>query len=179
MKTCEEMARDVLAARDEYDKKKKARKKAFAVIAPAFALAVAIGTGVAIAINKNDVPIQTADCYDTSVIDETDVLVYDKPSAETEPPVSKDKMPDAIGWIEIDGTTYVQSGVIVSEEGEGGRETFMLGEYLGKAEELEGSYKSLYDRDGISGDAYRVNWEDANIVIFLTNGGIITLMAEK
>lgn len=191
MKTYEETARDVLARRDGYiAEKKKTRKRFFAAVVPTLAVALLIGVGI-FAWSRNeptapqgDVPHWPGDATSDAeknepAADDTlgEVIVL-KPSDNREKEDTSDgENEDKTGWLKIDGVTYVQCGA--GDEVRDAVNNFFLGEYLGKAHELSGCYKELYEKDGITGDVYTVHWENADIVIMLSNGGVVSLRSQE
>lgn len=186
MKTYEETARDVLTRRDEYEKTRKRRIRTLAASLSSFAVVAVIAVGVMVSgAKRDDVTVaagdNTNDPIPTGTYSETEKPIGDAdeqndfsvitPSAD----VNDDFSGDSIGRLFIDGTEYLQ----VEAGGVDGdvRSMFMLGEYLGRAEDFDGIYKELYEKDGISGEVYRINWENADIAILLSNGGFVTLRA--
>ena len=195
MKTYEETARDVLEMRDEYDRAKKRRTKTLTASISTLTLVAVIISSVVILTTKRStepVPVargeettETADISEkndeplppTNLITDSGNAVPVYKAYEPNEDGSHNSEEDRIGRIVIDGIEYIQ----VSAGGIDGEvnDIFMLGEYLGRAEEFDGIYKDLYEEDGITGDVYRINWDDADIVVLLSNGGFVTLRAEK
>ena len=189
MKTYEETARDVLARRDEYiAENKKTRKRFFAAAVPTLAVALVIGVGI-VAWSRNETTASHGDVPQSDEISDTEknepaaddtlgeVIVL-KPSDNREKEDTSDgENEDKTGWLKIDGVTYVQCGA--GDEVRDAVNKFFLGEYLGKAHELSGCYKELYEKDGITGDVYTVHWENADIVIMLSDGGVVSLRSQE
>ncbi|MBQ7669986.1 MAG: hypothetical protein IJS45_04615 [Clostridia bacterium] len=189
MKTYEETARDVLARRDEYNsEKKKSRKRFLTAVVPTLAVALVIGVGI-FAWSRNeptvqdDVPhLQGDEVSDTEKSESGDDTLNKeisvKPSDNKEKEDASDvENGDKIGWLKIDGVLYVQCGAGDAVNLVGNN--FFLGGYLGKAHELSGYYKEHYEKDGITGDVYMVNWKSADIVIMLSNGGVVSLKSQE
>ena len=179
MKTYEETARDVLEMRYEYDRAKKKRRKTAISSVSTLTLVAVIGAGIVFAASKRATPevapeteqnteIEAAGRNETpESADQTDTL--------TGPVITDsgidDRGGDARGWLEIDGVYYEQSGAGATD----GDALFLpcLDEYLGRAEDFDGAYRNGIE--GVTGEVYRVHWEDADIVVILSNGAFIML----
>lgn len=178
MKTYEETARDVLTRRDEYKETRKRRIRTLAASLSSFAVVAVIAVGVMVfGAKRDDVPVaagdNTNDPIPTGTYSETGKENGEEsvPSGTAITDSGIDSHGDAIGWLVIDGVYYEQTGAGAID----GDSMYLpcLDEYLGRAEDFDGAYRNGIE--GVTGEVYRVHWEDADIFVILSNGAFITL----
>ncbi len=178
MKTYEETARDVLERRDEYDRAKKRRTKAVVSSVSTLTLVAVISAGIVFGSAKRGTdPVKPEAAQNTEIEAGGEGTVNTPDSTEiptgtiiTDSGI-ENQGGDARGWLEIDGVYYEQSGAGATD----GDALFLpcLDEYLGRAEDFDGAYRNGIE--GVTGEVYRVHWEDADIVVILSNGAFIML----
>ena len=178
MKTYEETARGVLARRDEYDRAKKKRTKTATVSISTLTLVAVISAGIVFGNAKRGTAPVKPETEQNTEIEAGGEETVNTPDS-TEIPTGtiitdsgiENQGGDARGWLEIDGVYYEQSGV-GAVDGDVSNLPY-LGEYLGHAEDFDGAYRNGVE--GVTGEVYRVNWEEADIVVILSNGGFVML----
>ena len=178
MKTYEETTRDVLERRDEYDRAKKKRTKTATASISTLTLVAVISAGIVFGSAKrgtDHVKPETEQNTDIEAGGDGTLNTPDSAELPTETIITdsgiENQGGDAIGWLEIEGVYYEQSGAGATD-GNVSNLPF-LGEYLGHAGDFDGAYRNGIE--GVTGEVYRVNWEDADIVVILSNGAFIML----
>ncbi|MBQ6569289.1 MAG: hypothetical protein IJL87_03435 [Clostridia bacterium] len=171
MKTYEQMAQDALTRIKDYKAEQTRKRKAAAKIAaPLACLCVLTLLGAAIFGGHLIKPVQTAKkAGEEKIVQETTVETAgdDKDCLPETKEVTAEGAEDIcqmLGSVELDGKIYVEITADVS--------VYSKGEYLGKASDYEGYYKSYSDVDG---ELYKSAEDEKILLVFLENGDTVVL----
>lgn len=184
MKSCDEMVKNLLERRDDYDKKQKSRKKiltrAVTTVA-ALCLVLVASIGVLRGNNlKDSVKEPENDIKNEQVVSNTPP----QESGDTGEEKSENLLPstaDIIGLVVVDGVTYIQDQTFADPD------SYEIDRFIGNVDEYEGSY-NLPDEmkekfymekiDNITGKLYTVKDDSDVLIAKFSNGGTIILRKE-
>lgn len=176
MKSCNEMTESVFARIGEYENAKRKKKK-LAIKTAAYAFCLCIAAGVVFTVHNIG---KSKRAFTTEIINskprkdsaaETAVSggTNDSNSESAESNNSDRTTGDSLGYVVIDGVTYIQN---FADDG-----TYTPDRYIGDARNFEGFYRDGAGSDSsISAEMYTVNERDDVIIIKLGNGGSVTLV---